>query len=70
MFELRIHWGITQKDFAECLDVGKRTVEYWESSENFPTHENFERICRMTEVDPAWLLGLKNARKAVTFKVA
>jgi len=53
--------GLTQKAFAEKLNVPLNTYTAWLRGERLPSYEAIERICTVLCVSSDWLLGLSQA---------
>lgn len=53
--------GLTQKAFAEKLDVPLNTYTAWLRGERLPSYEAIEKICTVLCVSSDWLLGLAQA---------
>ncbi len=58
--ELRKERKLTQKQFAELLNVDFRTVSFWETERYEPNLKQLETICRLFDVSADFLLGLKD----------
>lgn len=52
--------GITQKEFAEMLGIGRTTVCMWIQGTNKPNLEMFYRICIILKESADYMLGLEN----------
>lgn len=47
--KIRINLGLTQKDFAEVLNVSRSAVTRWENGSRVPTPEILVKISRLTQ---------------------
>ena len=52
--EIRVQTGLTQKVFAECLGVSKKTIEAWEAGRNKPDGAA-RRLLALTKKNPQFL---------------
>lgn len=43
----RVNAGYTQKEVAERLNMGERTMQNWESGKTAPTVDKFIELCRL-----------------------
>ena len=43
----RVNAGYTQKEVAERLNMGERTIRRWESGKTAPTVDKFIELCRL-----------------------
>lgn len=43
----RMNAGYTQKEVAERLNMGERTIRRWESGKTAPTVDKFIEMCRL-----------------------
>lgn len=51
--------GITQKQLADSLHVSNGRISNWEQGINRPDADKLAEICRVLEVSPSALLGVK-----------
>ncbi len=49
--------GLSQQQFADVLDVDRKTVSNWEGSRNQPRYGDLMLISSVTDVSLEWLAG-------------
>ena len=60
--ELRLNAGLTQKDLAKAIEVGRTTVSEYESGKIVPKQEGLLRIANHFNVSVDYLTGVSNER--------
>jgi len=60
--------GLTQKEFAQLIDVSNSRVSNWENGINRPDADILANICRVLEVSPSELLDVKLSTDELTDK--
>ncbi len=58
--EIRLENKLTQKQFAEILNVDFRTVSFWETERYEPSLKQLETICKSFEVSADYIIGIKD----------
>ena len=59
---LRKRMGLTQREFAQLLNVGAKTVQSWERDQRRPTHAAL-RLLQVLDTQPATVLHAIEVRK-------
>ena len=54
---LRIHYDMTQAQFAELLEVNPTTIFRYEDGQALPPLDTLLNICNKCDVSLAWLMG-------------
>ena len=49
--KIRKEQNMTQREFADSLDVSHATVSKWELDKSVPSHEHIAKICELYSVD-------------------
>lgn len=52
--------GITYQDLATGVGVSKSVVAKWVSGDNFPSHQNLDKICHFFSIRPIELFADEN----------
>ena len=60
--ELRLEAGLTQKDLAKAIEVGRTTISEYESGKIVPKQEGLLRIANHFNVSVDYLTGVSNER--------
>ena len=60
--ELRLEAGLTQKDLANAIEVGRTTVSEYESGKIVPKQEGLLKIANHFNVSVDYLTGVSNER--------
>ena len=60
--ELRLNAGLTQKDLAKAIDVGRTTISEYESGKIVPKQEGLLKIANHFNVSVDYLTGVSNER--------
>ena len=60
--ELRLNNGLTQKELAKAIDVGRTTISEYESGKIVPKQEGLLRIANHFNVSVDYLTGVSNER--------
>jgi transcriptional regulator with XRE-family HTH domain len=55
--------GFTTRELADEMHVSYNTVLSYMLGDRVPTLWRFKRICEALQVDPAWLLGMRDGNK-------
>lgn len=55
--------GMSQNELARRLNLSQQTVNSWTSGRWTPRASHMPEMCRILDVDPAWLLCMTNDRK-------
>lgn len=63
---LRRQMGLTQKEFAELLDIPQPSVSAYENSRNSPTMEVLIAMAQKCNVSLDWLCGLSPAPNSIS----
>lgn len=53
--QVRKYYGLTQKEFAEKLNVPRNTIGGYEAGKSNPSNAAVNNICREFEVNKSWL---------------
>lgn len=54
--KVREHFGISQKEMADLLEVSQKSVSFWESGRNEPQISVLRRLYDLFFINPIWLL--------------
>lgn len=54
--KVREHFGISQKEIADLLEVTQKSVSFWESGRNEPQISVLRRLYELYFINPIWLL--------------
>ena len=60
--ELRLEAGLTQKDLAKAIDVGRTTISEYESGKIVPKQEGLLKLANHFNVSVDYLTGVSNER--------
>ena len=60
--ELRLNNGLTQKDLAKAIEVGRTTISEYESGKIVPKQEGLLKIANHFNVSVDYLTGVSNER--------
>lgn len=60
--ELRLNAGLTQKDLAKAIEVGRTTISEYESGKIVPKQEGLLKIANHFNVSVDYLTGVSNER--------
>ena len=60
--ELRLNNGLTQKELAKAIEVGRTTISEYESGKIVPKQEGLLRIANHFNVSVDYLTGVSNER--------
>ena len=60
--ELRLEAGLTQKDLAKAIEVGRTTISEYESGKIVPKQEGLLKIANHFNVSVDYLTGVSNER--------
>ena len=60
--ELRLEAGLTQKDLANAIEVGRTTISEYESGKIVPKQEGLLKIANHFNVSVDYLTGVSNER--------
>ena len=60
--ELRLNAGLTQKDLAKAIEVGRTTISEYESGKIVPKQEGLLKIANYFNVSVDYLTGVSNER--------
>ena len=60
--ELRLNNGLTQKDLANAIEVGRTTISEYESGKIVPKQEGLLKIANHFNVSVDYLTGVSNER--------
>ena len=60
--ELRLEAGLTQKDLAKAIEVGRTTVSEYESGKIVPKQEGLLKLANHFNVSVDYLTGVSNER--------
>lgn len=65
--KIRKEQNMTQREFAESLNVSHATVSKWELNKSVPSHEHIAKICELYSVDANFMYesNMKVDSKAV-----
>jgi HTH-type transcriptional regulator, competence development regulator len=66
--ELRKIRNLTQKEFADRINVSPQVVSNWEREYTKPNSEDIERIAKNLEINPNYLYGLTDNPDIVSTK--
>ncbi len=55
--KLRESFGLTQKDFAKKISVGRSTIAQYETGRNIPADSVIANICREFCINEEWLVS-------------
>ncbi len=58
--------NLTQQEFGELLGVSRQTINAYERNRQRPTLDMMEKVCRLQEISPRWLLTGRGNLKAET----
>lgn len=60
--------NLTQQEFGELLGVSRQTINAYERNRQRPTLDMMEKVCRLQEISPRWLLtGSGNLKAEMTY---
>lgn len=60
--------NLTQQEFGELLGVSRQTINAYERNRQRPTLDMMEKVCRLQEISPRWLLtGRGNLKAEMTY---
>lgn len=63
--------SLSQQEFGQLLGVSRQTINAYERNRQRPTLDMMEKVCRLQDISPSWLLtGRGNLRAEVTFSAA
>ena len=60
--ELRLNSGLTQKDLAKAIEVGRTTISEYESGKIVPKQEGLLKLANHFNVSVDYLTGVSNER--------
>ena len=60
--ELRLNAGLTQKDLAKAIEVGRTTISEYESGKIVPKQEGLLKLANHFNVSVDYLTGVSNER--------
>ena len=60
--ELRLEAGLTQKDLAKAIEVGRTTISEYESGKIVPKQEGLLKLANHFNVSVDYLTGISNER--------
>ena len=63
--QLRIEYGILQKDLAEQLNLSQQTISLYESNRRQPDYNTLKTIAKFFNVSTDYILGITNIRKPI-----
>lgn len=63
--QLRIEYGILQKDLAEQLQLSQQTISLYESSKRQPDYDTLRTIAEFFNVSTDYILGVTNIKETV-----
>ena len=61
--QLRIEYGILQKDLAEQLQLSQQTISLYESNKRQPDYDTLRTISEFFNVSTDYILGVNNIRE-------
>ena len=61
--ELRLNAGLTQKDLAKAIEVGRTTISEYESGKIVPKQDNLVKLASFLGVSVDYLTGVSDDRK-------
>ena len=60
--------NLSQQEFGELLGVSRQTINAYERNRQRPTLDMMEKVCRLQDISPHWLLtGRGNLKAEMTF---
>ena len=65
--ELRLEYGITQKQLAEKLMTHQAVIAEWERENKTPRTETIIELCKIFDVSTDYLLGLDDQPGHITY---
>lgn len=63
--QLRIEYGILQKDLAEQLNLSQQTISLYESNKRQPDYDTLKTIAEFFNVSTDYILGITNIRETI-----
>lgn len=63
--QLRIEYGILQKDLAEQLQLSQQTISLYESSKRQPDYDTLRTIAEFFNVSTDYILGVTSIKETV-----
>jgi len=63
--QLRIEYGILQKDLAEQLQLSQQTISLYESNKRQPDYDTLRTIAGFFNVSTDYILGVTNIKETI-----
>lgn len=63
--QLRIEYGILQKDLAEQLQLSQQTISLYESNKRQPDYDTLRTISEFFNVSTDYILGITNIKEPI-----
>lgn len=58
--DARLAKNLTQPELAKLLQVSNGLISFWENDINEPKASYIAKICKILDIEPAYLLGLED----------
>lgn len=69
IYLIRSENNLTQKQFADLINVSDRTVSKWENGQTIPDLVNIQNICEKLDVSPKYLIKRKKSLKDINHQI-